>query len=129
MNELMRLLWALPLVIAVGAGAMVLLRRFVVPVARDHRDPHGAPRMRVCETLPVSEQTRVHLLDVDGSRYLVMESTQSASLQPLQVMESTQNTALRSLQMQPLQVQPREATRFPARSQPAWLRYFSGAAR
>jgi len=104
MNALLRLLWALPLVLALGVGFMIVLRRFVAPA------PNGKPAARhtaLCEQLALSEQTRVYLLDVDGRKYLVVESTQNTRLQPL---------------ASPARVE----SRVPARSRPAWLRHLSG---
>jgi hypothetical protein len=98
MNSLLRLLWALPLVLAVGAAAMLVLRRFLVPAT----SPPGASRVAVRETVALSDHTRVHLLEIDGSGYLVVESTRSASLQP---------TAARV----------REPAGWPGRSRPRWL--------
>lgn len=105
MNALWRLLWALPLVLAIGAASMLVLRRFVVPAAREKP---GVRRMVARETLPLSAQTRVHLVEVDGSSYLILESTHNAALQSL--------TTPR-----------REASHTTGRSQPTWLRHFSGA--
>jgi flagellar biogenesis protein FliO len=105
MSSLLRLLWALPLVLAIGAGAMLVLRRFVLPVSR----AHAAQRLVFREQLALSEQTRVHLLEIDGNGYLLVESTQNATLQPLPA-------------------QTREVARRPGRSRPAWLRHFSGVA-
>jgi hypothetical protein len=107
MNSLSRLLWALPLVLAVGAGAMMLLRRIVVPPTRAKG---VAPRLVSRETLSLSEQTRVHLFEVEGSSYIILESTQSATLQLLPV-------------------QALETSRAPARLQPAWLRRMAGGTR
>jgi flagellar biogenesis protein FliO len=99
MNSLLRLSWALPLVLMVGAGVTVLLRRFVLP-ASPTRCPH---RLVFREQLALSEQTRVHLVEIDGKGYLVVESSQNAALQPIST-------------------PAREASRVPGRSRPAWLR-------
>jgi flagellar biogenesis protein FliO len=107
MNALWRLTWALPLVLAVGAAAMIVLRRFVVPAASEKR---GVQRMTICEMLPLSEHTQVHLIEVDGSSYLIVESTQNAALEPLLVTT-------------------REPSRRHVPLQPAWLRHLSGASR
>jgi flagellar biogenesis protein FliO len=80
MEPLWKLFWALPLVLIVGAGAMLLLKRFIVPVARA-----GQPsqRMQTRESLVLSEQTRLHLVDIDGKTYLVTESAHRTQLQSL----------------------------------------------
>lgn len=105
MSELWRLIWALPLVLAIGVTAMMILRRFMVPVARPDR---AVRRMDVRQTLALSEHTRVHLIEIDGSGYVVVESTQQATLQSL------------SLQARPAS---------PKRFAPAWLRHVAGATR
>ncbi|MET0534973.1 MAG: hypothetical protein ABW171_12170 [Steroidobacter sp.] len=81
MNAAWKLAWALPLVLAIGVGAMLLLRKFLVPVARQAGDDQ--PRMVVRQSLPVSEQTSVHLIEVDGRDYLVVESARQAVVQTL----------------------------------------------
>jgi hypothetical protein len=98
MNSMWRLLWALPLVLAVGAAAMLVLRRFLAPPT----SPRGASRVAVRETLALSDHTRVHLLEIDGGGYLVVESTQSATLQPMAA-------------------RVREPAGWPVRSRPRWL--------
>ena len=72
-----RLVWALPLVLAVGIVAMLLLKRFLVPAPARGR----AQRMSLCESLALSDHTRVHVIEVDGSAFVVIESTQQAALQ------------------------------------------------
>jgi flagellar biogenesis protein FliO len=105
MSSVLRLLWALPLVLAVGAVMMIVLRRFVVPTTV----PTATRRLIARESMPLSNDTRAHLIEVDGVSYLVVES------------------ALNSVHALTLQSQ---ATReMPARLQPAWLRRLSGTAR
>jgi hypothetical protein len=106
MNSLSRLFWALPLVLVVGAAVMLVLRRFVLPVTL----PRGATRIVARETLALSEHTRVHLVEIDGSSHLILESTQNAVLQSLSVQVGAQ-------------------VQSPVRSRPAWLRRLSGATR
>jgi flagellar biogenesis protein FliO len=98
MNSLLRLLWALPLVLAIGAAAMLVLRRLLASAM----PPRGASRVAVRETLALSDHTRVHLLEIDGSGFLVVESTQSATLQPMAA-------------------RVREPAGGPGRSRPRWL--------
>lgn len=78
MNALWRLLWALPLVLATGVAAMLLLRRFVVPMQARSRD---ARRLSLLESLAVSDDTRLHLVEIDQQPYVVVESTRDAVLQ------------------------------------------------
>ncbi|HET9446061.1 MAG TPA: hypothetical protein VFO35_07370 [Steroidobacteraceae bacterium] len=77
-DALLRLAWALPLVLAIGVGAALVLKRFVVPGAGP--TPQGQ-RLSVRESLALSEQTRLHLLEVDGRPHLVIESAQTTVLQ------------------------------------------------
>jgi flagellar biogenesis protein FliO len=105
-NSLLRLLWALPLVLAVGIAAMLVLRRFVRSGGHGRRDGR---RLVSREQLALSDHTRVHLVEIDGQAYLLIESTQHAVLQGLTP-------------------QPRETIRTPGRSKPAWLHRLSGAA-
>jgi flagellar biogenesis protein FliO len=78
MDALWRLLWALPLVLALGAAAVLLLKRFIGPVAAARR---LGRRMSACESVALSDETRVHLLEVDGKAWLVVESSRHATVQ------------------------------------------------
>jgi flagellar biogenesis protein FliO len=100
MSTLWRLVWALPLVLATGVGVMLLLKRFVVPMESKPRDVR---RLNLRETLNVSDETRVHLVEIDRQSYLIVESTRNAVLQP------AQSAAV-------------EAQRSAARPVPAWAR-------
>lgn len=105
MSSLLRLLWALPLVLAVGAVMMIVLRRFVVPATV----PPATRRLIARESMPLSNETRAHLIEVDGVRYLVVESTLNA--------------------VHALALQSQATREMPARPQPAWLRRLSGTTR
>lgn len=98
-----RLAWALPLVLMVGAAVVLVLRRFVVPTASA---AVPTQRMRMLESLPLSDDTRVHLIEVDGRAYLVVESARHAVLQSAA----------------PLQAG--DASRLPIRFGPAWAQRF-----
>jgi flagellar biogenesis protein FliO len=78
MDAAWRLAWALPLVLLVGAAAVLLLRRFVLPT-----QPATLQRQRLSrrESLSLSQETRVHLIEVDGKPYLLVESARQALLQ------------------------------------------------
>src|SRR5262249_5356339 len=80
MNALWRLVWALPLVLATGAAVMLLLRR-VVPIPGNVR---AAAQLKVRETLNLSDETRVHLVEIERQRFLVVESSRNAVLQSVQ---------------------------------------------
>jgi hypothetical protein len=67
---LWRLAWALPLVLALGvAGAWAAAR---LGAARAPRE--AGARLRVVESVTVSEGLRVHLLELDGRSIAVAES-------------------------------------------------------
>jgi hypothetical protein len=75
-ESLTRLAWALPLVIVLGALAMLLMRRLL-----PHWQTPAAPvaRLALHESLNVSETTRTHLLSVDGQRMLLVETRDQPS--------------------------------------------------
>ncbi len=78
MDAAWRMVWALPLVVVIGTLAVLVLRRFVAP-SRPAAD--NAKRMSVRESLSLSDETRVHLLEIDGKGYLVVESAHPGVLQ------------------------------------------------
>ena len=77
MDASLRLVWALPLVLLTGT-VLVLLLKYVMKPLRS--SAAVAQRLRLRESLSVSEQTRVHLIDLDGTACLLVESTQQATL-------------------------------------------------
>lgn len=80
METVLRLAWALPLVLAIGLVTLLILKRFVVrgaPVMRQTQ------RMRLDASLPLSDDTCVHLIEADGKPYLILESTRQAALHPM----------------------------------------------
>jgi hypothetical protein len=81
MDTLWRLVWALPLVLLTGAAVMLLLRQFVRPV---RATSPAALRMSLRESMSVSNDTRVHLIEADGQTYLLVESPGGTVLQPNQ---------------------------------------------
>jgi hypothetical protein len=92
-------------VLATGVGVMLLLKRFVVPAEARPRDRR---RLNLRETLTVSDETRMHLVEIDRQSYLVVESTRNAVLQP------TQSSAA-------------EGSRSAAKLGPAWARRLTRA--
>jgi flagellar biogenesis protein FliO len=82
MDTVLRLAWALPLVLAVGVVTLLMLRPLL---AQSGPATRPVERMSVRESLPLSDDTRVHLIEVDGKTYLVVESTRQAVLQPAQL--------------------------------------------
>ena len=90
MDILWRLTWALPLVLVIGIVAVLVLKRFAVPAQRASQ---AATRMSVRETLSLSDDTRVHLIEIDRRDYLVVESARHTVLQSAlpQVSETTRS--------------------------------------
>jgi len=80
MDTLWRLVWALPLVLLIGVAVMFVLKRFMLPM---HTKTHQALRMNLCESISLSNATRVHLIEVDHQPYLIAESTPHTALQLL----------------------------------------------
>ena len=78
METLWRLAWALPLVLVTGVVAVLTLRRFVVPTQGTSQP---AQRMNLRESLSLSDDTRVHLIEIDGQVFLVVESLRHTLLQ------------------------------------------------
>lgn len=101
MDALGRLAWALPLVLLIGMAALLLLKRVVraTPPSSGH-----ALRLSLRESLSLSDETRVHLIDLDGTACLVVESTRHATLH--------------------LPALPAESARATTGAGPAWLRRF-----
>ena len=95
-DTLWRLTWALPLVLLVGAVAMLVLKRFLIPVRSTAKD---SQRLTVRESLSLSTDTHVHLIELDRKPYLVVESTRASAL-----------------------LQTVEAARGPQRAGPPWMR-------
>jgi flagellar biogenesis protein FliO len=77
METLWRLAWALPLVLATGVVAVLTLRRFVVPTQGASQQ---AQRMNLRESLSLSDDTRVHLIEIDRQMFLVVESSRQTVL-------------------------------------------------
>jgi flagellar biogenesis protein FliO len=77
MTTLWRLVWALPLVLGVGVVGMLVLRRFIAPTRNIGQELR---RLTARESLSLSDQTRVYLIDLDGASYLIVESVQHAEL-------------------------------------------------
>ncbi|HEY5760122.1 MAG TPA: hypothetical protein VIU34_30075 [Steroidobacter sp.] len=77
MDALLRLVWALPLVLLTGAVLVLLLKRVMKPL---HSSAAFAQRLSLRESLSVSDETRVHLIDLDGTACLLVESTRQATL-------------------------------------------------
>ncbi|MES2089662.1 MAG: hypothetical protein V4532_06765 [Pseudomonadota bacterium] len=77
-HHLLRLLWALPLVLAIGWGAMVLLKRLGIGVGPLRRE---APTPQVVSTTTLSEHTKALVVEFGQQRWVVFESTAHISVQ------------------------------------------------
>ena len=82
MDVFLRLCWALPMVLVTGVVAILVLKRFGVPLRAG-----AAPKARIQqrEALSLSDDTRVHLIELDGVRFVVVESTRNAVVQAMPV--------------------------------------------
>jgi flagellar biogenesis protein FliO len=81
MDTVWRVTWALPLVLTVGVIAVLVLRRFVVPA---QSPDWQVRRMSVRESITLSDDTRVYLIDIDSRAFVVVESAKQALLQAVQ---------------------------------------------
>ena len=77
MDMLWRLTWVLPFTVLVGGGIILLLRQIL---GQGKFAPRTLQRMVKQESLIVSDDTRLHLLEVDGRPYVLVESVRSATL-------------------------------------------------
>ncbi|MEO8152139.1 MAG: hypothetical protein ABI605_03640 [Rhizobacter sp.] len=114
MDSLWRMAWALPLVLGIGFAAALVLKRFVVTV------PSSSPQMqriRLQESLSLSDDTCVHVIEFDRQAYLLVESSLQTTLQAASVASATSAKAV-------------EAAPMPSRAGPAWaLRLLAGGRR
>jgi len=77
MDTLLRLAWALPLVLLIGLGLMLAMKRLM---SAERASP---PTPALSKTLRLSEQTQAHIIDVAGQHYLVIESERSGVIEAL----------------------------------------------
>jgi hypothetical protein len=77
MDTLLRLAWALPLVLLIGLGLMLAMKRLM---SAERASP---PAPALSKTLRLSEQTQAHVIDVAGQHYLVIESERSVVIEAL----------------------------------------------
>jgi len=75
---LWRLTWALPFTVLLGGGIILLLKQIL---RQGKFAGRALQRMVKRESLIVSDDTRLHLVEVDGRPYVLVESTRSAALQ------------------------------------------------
>jgi hypothetical protein len=77
MDTLLRLAWALPLVLLVGLGLMLAMKHLLSA----ERATPSAPALS--KTLRLSEQTQAHVIEIAGQHYLIIESERSVAVQVL----------------------------------------------
>ena len=76
-DSLTRLLWALPLVLALGVVAILIVKRGL-----DRLGVHGAKAaepMRLRQTLALPDGLQAHLLEIDGQSLLVLPGQAGAA--------------------------------------------------
>lgn len=77
-EHIARLLWALPLVIALGCTVLVVLKRLGID-GSSLRRADEAPR--VVSSTRISEHTTANVVEHQGRQYLVFESTAQLHVQ------------------------------------------------
>jgi flagellar biogenesis protein FliO len=77
MDMVWRLTWALPFTVLIG-GAIILLLKHILGQAKSVG--RTLQRMVKRESLTISDDTRIHLVEVDGRPYVLVESTRTAAL-------------------------------------------------
>ncbi|HEY6923198.1 MAG TPA: hypothetical protein VI653_07015 [Steroidobacteraceae bacterium] len=90
MDMLWRLTWALPCTVLIGSGVILLLKQTLRQGTFSRRT---LERMVKRESLHISDETHLHLVEVDGRTYVLVESTRNASLHNAPV--AAQSTVLR----------------------------------
>ncbi|MFT3857817.1 MAG: hypothetical protein QM742_10095 [Aquabacterium sp.] len=71
-EQLWRLAWALPLVLAVGVGLIYWLKRMGLGLPPAEAEGH-IPRL--LSSTPLTEHTRVLVVEAEGRRHVVFESS------------------------------------------------------
>jgi len=74
--SLARLLWALPLVLVIGVAAIWALKRWLHLL---ERAPGAAAPLSLKQSLSLSDRATAHVLEVEGRRFVVVESAQAIS--------------------------------------------------
>lgn len=76
-DSLTRLLWALPLVLALGVVAMLAIKRGLDRLGL--QGPSPAEPMRLRQTLALPDGLQAHLLEIDGQSLLVLPGQAGAA--------------------------------------------------
>jgi hypothetical protein len=76
-DHIWRLIWALPLVLLIGVGAMLLLKRLGIGVGpRPSAMPdHTAATPTLVSSTPLTDHTRALVVEFGAQRWVVFEST------------------------------------------------------
>lgn len=76
-DQVWRLVWALPLVLIIGIGAMLLLKRLGIGVGqRPSATPDAAASTpTLVSSTPLTDHTRALVVEHGGQRWVVFEST------------------------------------------------------
>lgn len=71
----LRLVWALPMVLLLGLGIILVLRRLLGATPLQQK----ASRLMVLESLAIGEATTLHLVSADGRTVVLVETRGHAS--------------------------------------------------
>ena len=77
-DSLLRLMWALPLVLAIGVGALLLMKRHGIGVRP--RSPDEVPLVML-NSLAISPHTTAFVLKLGNEEWLVLESDKAVQIQ------------------------------------------------
>lgn len=81
-EQITALFWALPAVLLIGAGAILLLKRFM-PEGMGSRQTQITMR-RIGEPFVLSEHTTLHCIEAQGKTFILTESDRYVGMEPLQ---------------------------------------------
>ena len=81
-DPLLRLMWALPLVLVLGTAAILVLKRRLAPTSV-HAPAPCRTQLRLIEELALPDESRLFLVDISGSMQLVVSSNRHVSLHTL----------------------------------------------
>ena len=78
-SQISALIWAFPVVLLIGLGAVLLLKRFLPAWAQPQR-PQEEHLRRVGDPLVLSPETTLHCVCVEGRLFIVTESDRAVVL-------------------------------------------------
>lgn len=82
MDALVRLTWALPLVLVIGLVGVFVARHLAG--VRPPKPGSKARRLRLCESIDLDGNARVSLIEVDGRPYLIIGFGAVCSVAPME---------------------------------------------